>query len=891
MLFSYVAKKVFGTRNDRVLKSIKPLVFEIGSLESRYQAQSEQELKGHTALFKQRIAQGEPLDSLLPEAFAVVREAARRVLGMRHFDVQLIGGTVLHRGMIAEMKTGEGKTLVATLPAYLNALSGKGVHVVTVNDYLAKRDAEWMGRLYNYLGLSVGVVVPGIDEQQRKQAYQSDITYGQNNEFGFDYLRDNMKFTLEDMAQRGHNFAIVDEVDSILIDEARTPLIISGPAEESTDKYYVVNKVIPALMKDLHFEMDVKTKQPSLTEDGVTRIEELLGLDNLYEPQNADLVHHVNQALRAHNTMQRDVDYVVRDGQVIIVDEFTGRLMTGRRWSDGLHQAVEAKEGLKIARENQTLATITFQNYFRLYSKLSGMTGTADTEAVEFKKIYNLEVTVVPTNRPMLRDDRSDLVYKTRKEKYQAVEQEISECHQNKQPVLVGTISIEQSEELSSYLQSKGVPHNVLNAKQHEREAEIVAQAGRLGAVTISTNMAGRGTDIVLGGNPEFMAAKESGTRDHSDPAFIAALEKYSVQCKAEREEVLKVGGLHILGTERHESRRIDNQLRGRSGRQGDPGSSRFYIALEDDLMKRFGGEKLLSIMSHMGMEEGQSLEGGMMSRAIENAQRRVEAYNFDIRKHLLEYDDVMNKQRNVIYSERYRVLSRDKVRERVLEMSDDLIEEIVLSVCDQNKRAVEWDLDLLSKRFAFLVSQDFTVKKDELELDVQAIFDRLRAKARELYESQVSSIGDEQFSNLEQHIFLQSLDRFWKEHLLEMDHLKDGIGLRGYGQKNPLHEYQREGFGLFQSMLNNVKEDIVRKLYGVRILSEEEVAALEAAEEQRREAQAKQISMVHSSVQAVGTPATGADQASGSAAKGANKDPELERERLRQAKKARRKR
>lgn len=884
-MLSYFVKKIVGTRNDRVLKSIKPTVGRINSLEAEFSKLSDAQLQAKTPEFKTRLEQGEHIDSILPEAFAVAREASKRVLGMRHFDVQLIGGTVLHKGMISEMKTGEGKTLVATLPCYLNALTGKGVHVVTVNDYLARRDAEWMGRLYNFLGLSVGVIVPQIPEEQRKAAYGCDITYGQNNEFGFDYLRDNMKFSLEEMVQRPHNFAIVDEVDSILIDEARTPLIISGPAEESTDKYYAVNQIIPALIEGRDFEVDAKSKHPSLTDDGVGHVEKLLGIPNLYDPQYADLVHHVNQALRAHHTMHRDVDYVVREGQIIIVDEFTGRLMPGRRWSDGLHQAIEAKEGLKIARENQTLATITFQNYFRLYNKLSGMTGTADTEAVEFKKIYNLEVIVIPTNRDMVRADHSDVVFRTRKEKYDAVCKEIEECHAKQQPVLVGTISIEQSETLSKHLAKKNIKHNVLNAKQHEREAEIIAQAGRLGAVTISTNMAGRGTDIVLGGNPEFMAQAEANTRDRSDPAFQAALEKYTALCRAEREQVIKAGGLHIIGTERHESRRIDNQLRGRAGRQGDPGSSRFYVALEDDLMKRFAGEKLQNLMTRFGMEEGQALEGGMMSRAIENAQRRVEGFNFDIRKHLLEYDDVMNKQRQVIYAERARILNKVEIREHVYEMIDDLVEDAVFAATHESKDPRDWKLSELEERFSFIVSQPFSLR-DEEKNDRQKLFDTLREQSRRYYQNQIESIGEEQLAMIEQHILLQSVDRFWKEHLLEMDHLKEGIGLRGYGQKNPLHEYQKEGFLMFQRMLQSVREDVVRKLYAVRLVSQEEVQRMEEAERERREAQARQMAAVHQSMAA---PVQEDIKGAGSNGNHASKDPEEQRRKLAEARKERR--
>ncbi len=682
--FSLVARKIFGSKNEREIKRLRPDVDEINRLEPEISALSDDELRAKIAEWKANISaiedreeREEAMLEILPPVFAVVREAAKRTIGQRHFDVQLIGGMILHQGRIAEMKTGEGKTLVATLPAVLNALSGRGVHVVTVNDYLARRDSEWMGRIYGFLGLTVGVVVHGVTDQERKVAYRADITYGQNNEFGFDYLRDNMKFNIEDYVQREHNFAIVDEVDSILIDEARTPLIISGASEESTDTYYVVDRVIPRLKAEEHYTIDEKMRTVSLTEDGVTRVEQLLGVENLYDPRNILLLHHANQGLRAHTLFKRDVDYVVKEGEVIIVDEFTGRLMPGRRWSDGLHQAVEAKENVKIESENQTLATITFQNYFRMYKKLAGMTGTADTESVEFKEIYNLDVVVIPTNQPMIRIDNHDVVYKTEDEKFDAVIEEIKDCHERGQPVLVGTVSIEKSERVAEKLKKTNVKHYVLNAKNHEREAEFVAQAGRFGAVTISTNMAGRGTDIVLGGNPEFMAAAEAGTKEPTDPNFQAALAKYVDQCKGEREKVLEAGGLHILGTERHESRRIDNQLRGRSGRQGDPGSSRFYMSLEDDLLRIFGADRLKGLMSKIGMEDNEPIEHRWISKAIENAQKKVEAHNFDIRKHLLEYDDVMNKQREVVYHRRRELLSGASLKDDVLDMCDALIEEI----------------------------------------------------------------------------------------------------------------------------------------------------------------------------------------------------------------------
>src|SRR5579885_3643447 len=702
-----IGRRIFGSKNDREIRRLRPDVEAVNRLEAEIEKRTADELRSRIAELKAQISaiedrerREEAMHEVLPEVFAMVREASKRTLGQRHFDVQLIGGMMLHQGKIAEMKTGEGKTLVATLPAVLNALAGRGVHVVTVNDYLARRDAEWMGHIYNFLGLSVGVIVHGLTDQQRKQAYNCDITYGQNNEFGFDYLRDNMKFNLEDYVQREHHYAIVDEVDSILIDEARTPLIISGASEESTETYYVVDRVMPRLRAGEHYTVDEKLRTASLTEEGVTRVEQLLGIDNLYDPRNILLLHHVTQALKAHTLFKRDVEYVVKDGQVVIVDEFTGRLMPGRRWSDGLHQAIEAKENVRIETENQTLATITFQNYFRMYKKLAGMTGTADTEAREFKEIYNLDVVVIPTNKPMIRIDNHDVVYKTEKEKFDAVIEEIKDCHQRGQPVLVGTVSIEKSERVANQLKKTGIRHFVLNAKNHEREAEIVAQAGREGAVTISTNMAGRGTDIVLGGNPEFMAAAEAGTRDPSDPKFQEALDKFRAQCAAERERVLAAGGLHILGTERHESRRIDNQLRGRSGRQGDPGSSRFYMSLEDDLLRIFGADRLKGLMGKIGMEDGVPIEHRWISRAIENAQKKVEGHNFDIRKHLLEYDDVMNKQREVVYHRRRELLGEAPLKDDILDMCEALIEGIVEAHTDREVEPAQWEWKAIEDAF-----------------------------------------------------------------------------------------------------------------------------------------------------------------------------------------------
>jgi len=760
-------------------------------LESSIAALSDEELKAKTPYFKEKLQNGAGLDDIQPEAFAVVREVARRTMKMRPFDVQVIGGMVLHEGKIAEMKTGEGKTLAATMPMYLNALEGKGAHLVTVNDYLARRDAEWMSPIYKFLGLSVGVIVHGLDDDERRAAYFSDITYGTNNEFGFDYLRDNMKFTLEDYAQRDFHYAIVDEVDSILIDEARTPLIISGPSEESTDKYYRINQVIPRLRKDTDYTVDEKTRTVVLTEEGVSRVESYLKVSNLYEPKNIDTLHHVEQALKAHTLFKRDVDYLVRDGQVIIVDEFTGRIMPGRRYSDGLHQALEAKEKVKIEQENQTLASVTFQNFFRMYSKLAGMTGTADTEAAEFKKIYNLDVVVVPTNMPMIRVDHTDVIYKTEKEKFAAVIEEIKDLYKAGRPVLVGTISIEKSELLSKYLTQAGIDHHILNAKNHEKEAEIVSQAGQPGQVTISTNMAGRGTDIKLG------------------------------------EGVAELGGLHILGTERHESRRIDNQLRGRSGRQGDMGSSRFYLSLEDDLLRIFGAEKISSIMDKIGIEENQPIEHKLISRAIENAQKRVEGQNFDIRKHLLEYDDVMNRQRQVIYEQRKSVLKGDDLRSDLQDIIEEIVEDLVPEYVEEKKHADEWNLkgleDRVFKQFALRLNlsgaDDIASRKDIEEKIISAVNDHLKRKEAEF--------GTPLMDYLIRMISLQSIDTHWKDHLLGMDHLKEGIGLRGYGQKDPVREYQKEGYDLFMDMIQRIKEDTLEKLCIVQIQREEEVAEM----------------------------------------------------------------
>jgi preprotein translocase subunit SecA len=839
---SRLARKVFGSKNDRELKRLRPFVQEINALEPQLEAESADQLRARLAQWREKLSaladpeeREEAMLDALPEVFAVVREAAKRTLGQRHFDVQLLGGVVLHQGKIAEMKTGEGKTLVATLPAVLNALTGRGVHVVTVNDYLARRDAEWMGRIYRFLGLSVGVIVHGLSDTERKQAYQCDITYGQNNEFGFDYLRDNMKFSLDDYVQREFNYAIVDEVDSILIDEARTPLIISGPSEDSTDTYYTVDRIIPSLRQEDDYTVDEKLRTVVLTEEGVARVERMLGVDNLYDPRNINLLHHVNQALKAHALFKRDVDYVVKDGEVIIVDEFTGRLMPGRRWSDGLHQAIEAKEGVKIESENQTLATITFQNYFRMYRKLAGMTGTADTEAAEFQQIYKLAVMVIPTNMPMIRVDYQDVVYKTEKEKFDAVIEEIIECHERGQPVLVGTVSIEKSERLSTLLKRTGIKHSVLNAKNHEREAEIVAQAGRYKAVTISTNMAGRGTDIVLGGNPEFLAAAEAKTRDPGDPKYQEALEKYRQACAKERELVLQAGGLHIIGTERHESRRIDNQLRGRAGRQGDPGSSRFFLSLEDDLLRIFGADRLKGLMTRIGMEDGVPIEHRWITRAIENAQKKVEGHNFDIRKHLLEYDDVMNKQREVVYHRRRELLGPQPLKDDILDMAEELIEEIIAAHVDPEAGPEEWEWkaleDAFFRQFKFRPEfrSDGRVPQTPQELAAMA-----KERVVKVYEERERAFGRAVMEQIEKIVMLQTLDSLWKDHLLSMDHLREGIGLRGYGQLNPLVEYQKEAFAMFEELMAVMQRDVVEKMFSVQLTTEQEAAQMQAQEAQQ---------------------------------------------------------
>jgi preprotein translocase subunit SecA len=852
--------KIFGSHNDRVLKAMLPLVERTNRLEREAAACSDAALAARTAAFRERLSRGEPLDDLLPEAFATVREAARRTLGQRHYDVQLVGGIVLHRGNIAEMKTGEGKTLVATLPAYLNALSGRGVHIVTVNDYLARRDAEWMGQVHRFLGLSVGVIVHDLSDRERRDAYNSDIAYATNNELGFDYLRDNMKFKLEQCTQRDLHFAIVDEVDSILVDEARTPLIISGPSEQNTGLYAVVDRVIPRLARGEkgdpvngveetgEYWVDEKHHSATLTEDGVRKVEQVLGVENLYDPQMIHVLHSVNQALIAHTLKRRDVDYVVKTGEsggneVIIVDEFTGRLMPGRRWSDGLHQAVEAKEGIQVRAENQTLATVTFQNFFRMYDKLSGMTGTADTEAPEFAKIYDLDVLVIPTNRPMIRQDLQDVVFKTKREKFDAVVEEIRTRHEAGQPLLVGTISIESSEMLSAKLRREGVRHNVLNAKQHEREAEIVAQAGRKAAVTISTNMAGRGTDIVLGGNPEFLAlAKCQHEREH--PEFSATLAGFEALCAAEREEVVAAGGLHIVGTERHESRRIDNQLRGRSGRQGDPGSTQFFLSLEDDLLRIFESERVAQWWDRVGVEEGEAIENRLLTRVIENAQRKVEARNFDMRKHLLDYDDVMNRQRQAFYGRRREAMLREDVHEEVLDMGEGAVVGILArSWPEKGVPDAETHAEIataLSGLFGipfdpteapFASEGRPASDRDELG---RAVFDRVvgfleeKKKHCDGMAELHADLGYPRFEQLERDFLLQVLDVQWKDHLHSMDGLRDGINLRGYAQRDPKIEYQREGYALFEDMNQRIDAQALEIVFKVQLRdpSEAPVAA-----------------------------------------------------------------
>ena len=787
MLLKFLSK-LFGDDNEKEIKRMTKYVERINTFENDLSNMSDASLSAKTGEFKRRLESGQTIDDLLPEAFAVVREASRRILGMRHFDVQLLGGITLHEGNIAEMRTGEGKTLVATLPVYLNALSGKGVHVVTVNDYLAKRDSEWMGKVYRFLGLSVGLVVHGLDFPQRKQAYDADVTYGTNNEFGFDYLRDNMVIHSDQMVQRPLNYAIVDEVDSILVDEARTPLIISGPGEKSTDLYYVLAKVVPKLKENEDYTVDEKAHTVAPSESGIAKAEQMLNIKNLYENENIEMSHHFNQALKAHALMKRDRDYVVKDGEVIIVDEFTGRLMFGRRYSDGLHQAIEAKEGVKIERESQTLASITFQNYFRMYKKLAGMTGTAKTEETEFRKIYRLDVIVIPTNQPVRRDDLPDVIYKNKRAKYRAVVQEIADLHGKGQPILVGTTSIVQSEDLSSMLKKKGVPHNVLNAKYHEMEAQIVAQAGQPHAVTIATNMAGRGTDIVLG------------------------------------EGVPELGGLHIIGTERHESRRIDNQLRGRAGRQGDPGSSRFYLSLEDDLMRLFGSENIATIMDKLGMEEDEPIEHSLITRSIEQAQKKVEGRNFDIRKHVLEYDDVMNQQREVIYGQRRKILMGESMRENIFHMIEKIIERAMELYADEKVYPEEWDFSGLIEYCEEYFAPEGKLTKEALEkLSRDELREELLRVATEAFEAREALFGADNMRELEKVVMLKVVDAKWMEHLDAMDMLREGIGLRAYGQRDPLIEYKIEAYDMFQQMIEHIQDDIVKYMYRVNIISQPE--------------------------------------------------------------------
>lgn len=866
-MFNSILAKVIGSQNDRYLKKTGPIVEQINSLEPSFISLSDEELKGKTQEFRERFAAGESLDELMPEAFAAVRESSRRTLGMRHYDVQLIGGKVLHEGKIAEMKTGEGKTLVATLAVYLNAIPGKGVHVVTVNDYLARRDAEWMSPVYNFLGMDVGFIQHDMPESQRKEAYRFDITYGTNNEFGFDYLRDNMKYSLEDCVQRGHVFAIVDEVDSILIDEARTPLIISGPSEESTDKYYKINRMIPRLVREEDFKVDEKMRTVVLQETGIEKSEKALGIDNLYDPRNMELVHHIQQALKAHTLFTRDKDYVVREGEVIIVDEFTGRMMPGRRYSDGLHQALEAKEGVKIERENQTLATVTFQNYFRMYEKLAGMTGTAETEAAEFESTYELETVVIPPNRVLIRIEYSDVIFRTQREKFNAVADEIRELNEKGQPVLVGTTSIEKSERLSALLKKRGIKHFVLNAKYHEKEAQIIENSGRKGAVTIATNMAGRGTDIILGGKPGYDLNRMSvfdnegldaldaleGSKDGAE----AKVESTDAQGLAEHEAwkkdhdaVVAVGGLHIIGTERHEARRIDNQLRGRAGRQGDPGSSRFYLSLEDDLLRIFGSENIAGIMQRLGMEEGVPIESRLISKQIERAQSQVEARNFDIRKHLLEYDDVMNKQREEIYRFRRDLLEGMDQKEYVLEMAEELMYEFLDTHANQDEDPQVWNFEALGIAFKDFFalglpeevelpegSRDAGKKVSVKELSRPELEDILLVGIRERYDQKESDFSPDFMRWFERMIILQIIDQQWKDHLLALDHLKEGIGLRGYAQRDPKMEYKRESFALFDDLRTRMRDQVVKMLFLLQPADSEDKDVLTPKARQARRA------------------------------------------------------
>lgn len=832
-----ILSKIFGTSHEREMKRIQPIVDKINQLEAVTKSLSDDQLKAKTDEFKKRYKNGETVSDLLYEAFAVCREASARVLGMRHYDVQLIGGFVLHRGTIAEMRTGEGKTLVATLPVYLNAITGKGVHVVTVNDYLATRDCEWMSRLYNWLGLTTGVIKHGLTDDQRRAAYNADITYATNNELGFDYLRDNMKFDLAEYVQRAPHYAIVDECDSILIDEARTPLIISGPAEASTDKYYVIDKIIPYLKKDVHFNIEEKSKSATLTEEGNSEVEKLLKLDNLYDPENIELLHHVNQALRAHHLYRLDVEYMIQNDEIVIVDEFTGRLMPGRRWSDGLHQAIEAKEKVDVKNENQTLATITFQNYFKMYDKLSGMTGTADTEAVEFRKIYNLGVNVIPTNKPIKRNDVEDIVFKTEEAKFKAITKDIKERHEKGQPILVGTASIEKSETLSRWLKKESVRHDVLNAKHHEREAEIVSLAGRKGAVTIATNMAGRGTDIVLGGSAEVLAKKAVPSEEGAE--YTEAVTRFKQQCEKEKSEVLSAGGLYIIGTERHESRRIDNQLRGRSGRQGDPGESRFYLSLEDNLMRIFNGERIQKIMTMLNIPEDEPITHKMVTNAIEGAQRKVEGHHFDVRKSLLDFDNVMNMQRNAIYKMRRQILEGQQIERSLLDMLGDVVSVILDTHMPPDAKPQDWNLEglntALMAQFGFKIDVNISMSVDQIQNEIAS-------RVKKIFEHQKQSMGP-YFEQISKMIMLNAIDQRWKEHLYTIDKVKEGINLRAYGQKDPLIEYKKEAFKAFEYLSNIIKTETIEKMMRVQLVPE----AMEEAVEKFRHNDADEVEMNYS--------------------------------------------
>ena len=805
--------EIFGTQHERDLKKLQPLVDEINKLEPQLTSLRSEELQAKTPWLKERIEKGQPLDELLPMAFAVCKEASKRILGMRHYDVQLIGGIVLHQGQIAEMKTGEGKTLVATLPVYLNALTGRGVHIVTVNDYLASRDRQWMGQVYQFLGLTTGSITNDLEDEERKKAYAADVTYGTNNEFGFDYLRDNMKYSLSECVQKDLHYAIIDECDSILIDEARTPLIISGPKDKSTKVYHEIKKIVPYIQKDLHFTMEEKTRTVSLTEEGNSKIEEILKIDNLYDIQHIEKLHNIYQALKAHHLYKKDVDYMIQNDEVVIVDEFTGRLMPGRRWSEGLHQAVEAKEGVKVKTENQTLSTITFQNYFRMYDKLSGMTGTAETEAEEFKKIYSLNVRVIPTNKLICRKDCNDEIYKTESIKYQKIAEAVKEANKKGQPVLVGTVSIEKSERLSQILQKEKVPHKVLNAKHHEKEAEIIAQAGREGFCTIATNMAGRGTDIILGGNPEFLAKMHSSKKDKVDEEQH---KKFTSICEKEKQNVLKAGGLFIIGTERHESRRIDNQLRGRSGRQGDPGASRFYLSLEDDLMRIFGGERMQKIMSTFKMDEDVPITDRLLTRAIANAQKKVEGHNFEIRKHVLEYDDVMNQQRKAIYKIRRQVMKEEGLERLFLDRLSDVISDLLEQFAGENVKTIDWDIEGLSTRLKQIFDLDISFKSIHL-LTVESITAQVKESIQSDYNKKKEELA-EHFESLIQYVLLHTIDSRWREHLENVDYLREGINLRAYAQKDPLVEYKKESFSMFESVNLSIATEVVEKVFKIQL-------------------------------------------------------------------------